>query len=126
MKRYFDVNVFVYYFLNDPKFGEKAYEWIKTTDERITSVITPLQLIYVLSKILKKSTKEYELVNTIVSAFSDLNIQLVEIPWDEIPDIIKKYKLDIEDAIHVASAMKENAELVSNDDELKKKINAKF
>ncbi|AEB95216.1 PilT protein domain protein [Metallosphaera cuprina Ar-4] len=37
-----------------------------------------------------------------------------------------KYKLDLEDATHVSCGLKENAEVISNDEELKSKVNAKF
>ncbi|BCS92380.1 type II toxin-antitoxin system VapC family toxin [Metallosphaera javensis (ex Sakai et al. 2022)] len=126
MRRYFDVNVFIYYFLKDPFFGDKAYEWLKNTDERITCVITPFEVTYILSKILNISRRDSSLIYTIINAFSDLDVRYVSVPWENVPGVMRKYNLDFEDAIHVACALKEMAEIVSNDQELMKKVNAKF
>ncbi|MEM0091545.1 MAG: PIN domain-containing protein [Saccharolobus sp.] len=126
MKRYFDVNVFVYYLLGDPTYGKIAYNWIKETEERLTSIITPFEVSIVVSKLLNTNLRDMSVIGKIFQAFKDLGIRLVEIDWDHVYYVAVKYKLDLEDAIHVSCGLKENAEIISNDEELKSKVNAKF
>ncbi|AEB95217.1 PIN domain-containing protein [Metallosphaera cuprina] len=58
MKRYFDVNVFVYYLMGDPTYGKIAYNWIKETEERLTSIITPFEVSIVVSKLLNTNLRD--------------------------------------------------------------------
>ncbi|WP_200869375.1 PIN domain-containing protein [Candidatus Acidianus copahuensis] len=43
VKRYFDVNVFVYFLTESPSFSAKARKWIEETDEIYTAEITYYQ-----------------------------------------------------------------------------------
>ena len=84
MKRYFDVNVFVYYLLGDPTYGKIAYNWIKETEERLTSIITPFEVSIVVSKLLNTNLRDMNVIGKIFQAFKDLGIRLVEIDWDHV------------------------------------------
>jgi predicted nucleic acid-binding protein len=41
-------------------------------------------------------------------------------------DNVKRYDIDLEDSIHVTTALENGLEIISNDSELKKKVKAEF
>ncbi|QKR00799.1 type II toxin-antitoxin system VapC family toxin [Metallosphaera tengchongensis] len=125
--RYFDVNVFVYYLTGDKTNGPKARHWFHVTEEKYTSSITPLLVTVVLSKVLGRPVRDHALAKDVVDAFSSVGVRYLDLPpWDEITETMGKYRLDLEDSIHVATAIKNKLDLVSNDEELKRKVNAVF
>ena len=79
-RRYFDVNVFVYYLTGDKTYGERAKEWFSTTEHKYTSVVTPFLLTVVLGKLLGKSLRDYEFVKTIATALDSLGVEYLELP----------------------------------------------
>ncbi|ACR41037.1 type II toxin-antitoxin system VapC family toxin [Saccharolobus islandicus] len=126
--KYFDVNVFVYYLTGDRIYGERAKKWLSIKDDdKYTSIITPFLLIIVVSRILGKSIKDYNFIKTAITALESLGIGYLELPeWSKIVENVRKYSIDIEDSIHVTTALENGLEIVSNDEELKKKVNAEF
>lgn len=126
--KYFDVNVFVYYLTGDKIYGERAKKWLSIKDgDRYTSIVTPFLLVMVLSKILGKSIKDYNFVKTVIIALESLGIEYLELPeWSKIVENVRKYNIDLEDSIHVTTALENGLDIVSNDEELKKKVNAEF
>ncbi|MEJ2771386.1 MULTISPECIES: type II toxin-antitoxin system VapC family toxin [unclassified Stygiolobus] len=126
VKRYLDVNVFVYYLIDDPEFGNRAEYWIEHTNEIYTSEITFFQLIVVLKYLTKEDEKE--IMRKISEVFEGLNVKFVHLePYElkEVYETIKRNNLDFEDAIHYYCSRKINAEMISNDSDLKK-LGAKF
>lgn len=126
IKRYFDVNVFVYYFTDDPKYGKIAYKWIKETEERLTSIITPFQVAIVIFEASNTDLRNIEIFTKLFQIFKELGVKFLSIDWDDVVETAAKYKIDLEDAIHVSAAIKENAEIITADKELQKKVNGKF
>jgi predicted nucleic acid-binding protein len=125
--KYFDVNVFVYYLTGDKTYGERAKNWLSMEDDKYTSVVTPFLLTVVLGKILGRSLKDYDFIKTINEALESLGIEYLELPeWSKIVDNVKRYDIDLEDSIHVTTALENGLEIVSNDSELKKKVKAEF
>nr|WP_241208519.1 hypothetical protein [Sulfolobus islandicus] len=62
-----------------------------------------------------------------MTALESLGIGYLELPeWSKIVENVRKYSIDIEDSIHVTTALENGLEIVSNDEELKKKVNAEF
>ncbi|WP_218267535.1 type II toxin-antitoxin system VapC family toxin [Saccharolobus shibatae] len=124
----FYVNVFIYYLTGDRIYGERAKKWLSIKDDdKYTSIITPFLLVIVLSRILGKSIKDYNLVKTVIKALESLGIGYLELPeWSKIAENVRKYSIDVEDSIHVTTALENGLEIVSNDEELKKKVNAEF
>ena len=56
-----------------------------------------------------------------------LRIEYLELPeWSKIVDNVKRYDIDLEDSIHVTTALENGLEIISNDSELKKKVKAEF
>jgi predicted nucleic acid-binding protein len=102
-------------------------QWLKKTEEKYTSSITPFLVIVVLSKILGRTLRDNDLAKVVINVLDDIGIKYVEFPrLDNVIETMRKYKLDLEDSIHVATAMEKGLEIVSNDEELKKKANAVF
>jgi predicted nucleic acid-binding protein len=125
--KYFDVNVFVYYLTGDKTYGERAKNWLSMEDYKYTSVVTPFLLTVVSAKILGRSLKDYDFIKTINEALESLGIEYLELPeWSKIVDNVKRYDIDLEDSIHVTTALENGLEIVSNDSELKKKVKAEF
>ncbi|MFP3189329.1 MAG: type II toxin-antitoxin system VapC family toxin [Sulfolobaceae archaeon] len=125
--KYFDVNVFVYYLTGDKTYGERAKNWLSMEDYKYTSVVTPFLLTVVLGKILGRPLKDYDFIKTINEALESLGIEYLELPeWSKIVDNVKRYDIDLEDSIHVTTALENGLEIVSNDSELKKKVKAEF
>ena len=125
VKRYFDVNVFVYFLTHHPQYFERAKYWLSNTEEIYTSEITLFQLIIVLSRLLSKPA--IEILSILSSFFSEMGIRFVHLEPDDIgkiKDLAMKYNLDFEDAIHLYLSRKVG-ELISNDKELIK-LGAKF
>jgi len=57
VRRYFDVNVFVYYLIDHPEFGDRAEQWITDTDEIYTAEITFFQLVVILNHLTKEDER---------------------------------------------------------------------
>ncbi|BFI74742.1 type II toxin-antitoxin system VapC family toxin [Sulfurisphaera ohwakuensis] len=116
----------VYYLLDDPEFGDRAEYWINNTDEIYTSEITFFQLIIILKNLTKEDEKE--ILRKLSEVFEGLNVKFVHLePHElkEVYEIASKNNLDFEDAIHYYCSRKINAEMISNDSDLKK-FGAKF
>jgi len=125
--KYFDVNVFVYYLTGDKTYGERAKNWLSMEDYKYTSVVTPFLLTVVLGKIFGRPLKDYDFIKTINEALESLGIEYLELPeWSKIVDNVKRYDIDLEDSIHVTTALENGLEIISNDNELKKKVKAEF
>ncbi|BBG23303.1 type II toxin-antitoxin system VapC family toxin [Sulfuracidifex tepidarius] len=125
--KYFDINVFVYYLTGDKVYGESAKKWLSVTGDKYTSVITPFLLIIVLSKILQKSIRDDSFVRLVIKALESLGVEYLDLPdWSKIIENVKKYNIDVEDSIHVTTALENKLEIISNDKELKEKVNAEF
>jgi len=125
VKRYFDVNVFVYFLTKHPQYFERSYYWFSNTEEIYASEITLFQLIIILSKLLNKAP--VEILPTLSSFFKDMSVRFVHLESDEIENVKEvavNYNLDFEDAIHFYLS-KKVGELISNDKELVR-LGAKF
>jgi predicted nucleic acid-binding protein len=125
-KRYFDVNVFVYYLIDDSEFGERAEFWVNDSDEIYTSEITFFELTVILSRLTGED--ERDVMRKIAEAFDGLNVKFVHLePYElkKVHEISVKNDLDFEDAIHYYCSRKVSAEMISNDTDLKR-LGAKF
>jgi len=125
VKRFFDVNVLVYFLTYHPQYFERANYWFSNTKEIYTSEIALFQLIIVLSKLLSKPP--IEILSTLSSFFSDMGVRFVHLEPDgteKVKEVAVNYNLDFEDAIHFYLS-KKVGELISNDKELIK-LGAKF
>ncbi len=118
--RYVDVNIFVYWLNAHPEFGETAtgiMERIEAGEKAVTSSLTPW-LLHALFK--KTGAVRYShsllmerLSNIINLYFAPLNIDV----YSKSSALSDKYRLDFEDAIHLAVALDYSAEAIYSNDE---------
>ncbi|MBI4257505.1 MAG: type II toxin-antitoxin system VapC family toxin [Thaumarchaeota archaeon] len=128
IQRYVDVNVFVYWLGKHPSFGETAYNWIKDIEdspgrEYTTSTLTPYQVLLTITTLSAKSLKDAETAKNIIDSFTSLRglslEDLTQEDYIEAPRLMKKYRLDFEDALHTSVAIRLGAkEIISNDKDL--------
>ncbi|MCW4011818.1 MAG: type II toxin-antitoxin system VapC family toxin [Candidatus Bathyarchaeota archaeon] len=123
-KTYLDVNVFVYWITDSNEFGEDATRWIKQIGENpqeyITSSLTIYETAIVIAGQIGKTLKDTGFINQLNTAFSSLiNLDIIPLTAQQLieaPILMQEYKLDFEDAIHLNSALDNNAtQIVSND-----------
>ena len=125
IRRYIDVNIFVYWLGNHPIFGQKAYEWIKRIDRSpkgtfVTATLSIYEIAVILAGFIGTTLKNKKFVEQVVNAINSLRGLVLEaITCEEILSAYKlmnKYNLDYEDALHLSVAFKVNAkEIISND-----------
>lgn len=123
-KTYLDVNVFVYWITDSNEFGEDATHWIKQISEKsqeyITSSLTIYETAIVIAGQIGKTLKDTSFINQLNTAFSSLiNLDIIPLTAQQLieaPTLMQEYKLDFEDAIHLNSALDNNAtQIISND-----------
>ena len=123
--RYVDVNIFVYWLGKHPKFGETAYEWIRkiensTRKEYVTSSLTIYETLVIMAGLAGRNLKDKTFAEEVVNSFTRMKGLAIEPlkPEDftHATDLMNDYKLDYEDALHLAVAMRVDArEIISND-----------
>jgi predicted nucleic acid-binding protein len=121
---YIDTNIFIYWLGNHPVFGEKAYQWVKRVEEAsrgkyATSALTIYQTLVVVAGLTNKNLKD-QLVEDIVNAITSLRgltvIPLTQKDIIQAISLMREYRLDYEDALHLATALRSKAkEIISND-----------
>lgn len=122
---YVDANVFVYWLGGHPVFGEASYKWIKEIERSlrgkyITSTLTLYQIFIIIAGLTGKNLKDKKLVEDIMISMTNLpGLQIVSLSLDdfsEAANLMDKYGLDFEDALHLASALRYKVKaIVSND-----------
>ena len=123
--RYVDVNIFVYWLGKHPKFGETARAWIKriensTLKEYVTSSLTVYETLVVLSGLAGRNLRDKIFVEEVVNSLTRMRGLTIEPLKPEdftcARDLMNDYKLDYEDALHLAVAVRVGAkEIISND-----------
>jgi predicted nucleic acid-binding protein len=127
---YVDINIFVYWLGNHPTFGETAYKWIKKIEnsprgEYVTSSLTLYETLVIIAGLTGKSLKDKAFTEEVINSITHIKGLIIEplTPKDftNALDLMKEYKLDYEDAIHLAVATRTGAqEILSNDNDFDK------
>ena len=122
---YVDINIFVYWLGNHPKFGETAYKWIKEIEnssrgEYVTSSLTIYETLVIIAGLTGKNLKDKTFTEKVVNSITHIRGLTIEPlkPEDftKAVDLMNDCKLDYEDSIHLAIAIRTGAqEIVSND-----------
>ncbi len=123
MKRYIDSNIFLNALLKEKKEKENAVKIIENIVsgkmEAFTSALTWDEITYVLKKFFGKEIAEKQ-----GSKFLKMpNLELISTTKDIITksqEIFVKYQINPRDAIHAASAMSINADIISEDSDFDK------
>ncbi|MEM2999002.1 MAG: type II toxin-antitoxin system VapC family toxin [Candidatus Bathyarchaeia archaeon] len=122
---YVDINIFVYWLGNHPIFGKTAYNWIKTIENSprgkyVTSALTLYQTLVIIAGLTGKNLKDKIFTEEVINAITHIKGLTIEPlkPEDFIKavELTKEYRLDYEDSLHLAVALRTNAqEIISND-----------
>jgi len=122
---YVDINAFIYWLGNHPSFGKIACQWIKKIEKSarrkyVTSTLTIYQTLIIIAGLTGKNLKNQELVEEIVNSVKNLpGLTITPLTVEDVTQaakLMKEYDLDYEDALHLATALRNKArEIVSND-----------
>lgn len=127
---YLDVNVFVYWLGGHPSYGAQAHRWINTVENSIgaryaTSALSLYQVLVVIAGLTGETMKDTGFVEKVHEAITGLRgLQIVPLSsthFSKALDLMQLYKIDYEDALHLAVAMDEGFDkIVSNDNDFDK------
>lgn len=128
MPVYVDTNVFVYLLISDPTYGERAGKLIKNIEageSAVTSALSLVQIDWVMGGLLQARTiREYNAHNMVESVAGVQNLRIVELSNVVCKNAlkhVKKYGLDLEDAIHLETALRRRcSEIFSADTDFDK------
>jgi predicted nucleic acid-binding protein len=124
-RRYVDVNVFVYWLGNHPKFTEAAQSWIRKIEssqrgEYVTSCLTLYETLIILGGLAGKNLKDKDFVGQVINAITSLKALTIEPlksgDFKKAADLMGECGIDYEDSLHLAIATRVGAqEIISND-----------
>ena len=122
---YVDVNVFVYWLGNHPKYGQIAMEYIKKMEtsprgEYVTSALTLYETLVIISGLTGKNLKDMNFVQQVINPLNSIKGLVIESlrseDFKKASDLMNECKLDYEDSLHLAVATRTGAqEIISND-----------
>lgn len=125
VKRYVDVNVFIYWLGDHPTYGETAYRWVRLIERSsrgkyVTSSLTIYEILVIMAGLTGRNLRDKQLVESIVNAITHLKglviVRLEPEDYVRAAELMKEYGLDYEDLLHLAAALKAGAkEIVTND-----------
>ena len=122
---YVDVNLFVYWLGKHPIFGETAHNWIQkiansSPREYVTSSLTIYEALYTLAGLAGTNLKDKPFVQQITNALTQIKGLTIEpLKHEDLTtaaELMNNNKLDYEDALHLAVAVRAGAkEIITND-----------
>ena len=122
---YVDVNVFVYWLGNHPKYGQVAMEYIKKMEtsprgEYVTSALTLYETLVIIGGLTGKNLKDKNFVQQVINPITGIKGLVIESlrseDFKKASDLMNECKLDYEDSLHLAVATRTGAqEIISND-----------
>ena len=113
-----------------PFFGEKAYQWIKNIEvspkaKYVTSTLTIYETLAIIAGLTGNSLKDKLFVEEVINAIVGIQ-NLVITPFTledgmEAINLMMEYSLDYEDALHLATALRNRVKkIISNDKDFDK------
>ncbi|NOZ77090.1 MAG: type II toxin-antitoxin system VapC family toxin [Euryarchaeota archaeon] len=117
--RYVDVNVFVYWLGDHPEFGSPATKILERIDQgekAVTSAITPW-LIHVAFE--KEAEMGYSFQALMERLTGVMNLKFAPLDMEtywKAGALSKRHGLDLEDAIHLATALQHGANVIYSND----------
>ncbi len=122
---YVDVNVFVYWLGNHPKYGQVALEYIKKMEtsprgKYVTSALTLYETLVIIGGLTGKKLKDKNFVQQVINPITSIKGLVIESlrseDFKKASDLMNECKLDYEDSLHLAIATRTGAqEIISND-----------
>jgi len=130
VKTYVDINVFVYWLGKHPSLGETAYQWIKKIENAprgkyVTSSLSVYETLVTIAGLTGSSLRDRYLVERVQESIVNLRGLVIKPLTTEdltqASELMKRFDLDYEDALHLSTALKSGAkEIVSNDKDFDK------
>jgi predicted nucleic acid-binding protein len=124
-RHYVDVNIFVYWLGKHPVFGETAHSWIQKIEnssprQYVTSSLTVYETLVILAGLLGKNLKDKDFVQQATISLTRIKGLTIEPlkPEDltNAAELMNELKMDYEDALHLAVAIRTGAtEIITND-----------
>ncbi|RLE76120.1 MAG: VapC toxin family PIN domain ribonuclease [Thermoprotei archaeon] len=123
--KYVDVNVFIYWLGGHPLHGKKSRKWIRKIEkaaprEYMTSSLTIYETLIIHAGLTGRNMRDIEFVRRIIEAFERLKGLAIEpLKREDMAQAIElmdKYQLDYEDALHLTTALKAGATIVISND----------
>ena len=124
-KHYVDVNLFVYWLSGNPIFGDVARKWINNIEssppgEYATSSLSLYETLVSLAGLADKMLKDEAFTENIIKAIIGIKGLIIEPLKPEdysiALDLMGECRLDYEDSLHLAVAMRMGiGEVISND-----------
>uniref|UniRef100_A0A7C4B8L8 Ribonuclease VapC n=1 Tax=Thermofilum pendens TaxID=2269 RepID=A0A7C4B8L8_THEPE len=124
-KSYVDVNIFVYWLGGHPVYGERARRWIETIalsprGSFATSSLTIYETAVILAGLTGGSLGDAGFARRLLAAFRELKglevAPLEEGDFERALELMERYGLDLEDALHLATLQRLGARrIISND-----------
>ncbi|MEM1661129.1 MAG: type II toxin-antitoxin system VapC family toxin [Candidatus Bathyarchaeia archaeon] len=122
---YVDVNVFVYWLGRHPTLGKTSHEWVKRIEKAprgsyVTSALTLYEAAVIIAGLTGRNLKDRALVEKVVELIGSLpGLKVVPLTLEDITraaELVREHNLDLEDAVHLATALRSGAkEMISND-----------
>jgi predicted nucleic acid-binding protein len=120
---YVDTNVLVYWLISDPTYGKRAERLVKNIEDgesAVTSALSLVQIDWVMRGLLRaRVIQEYGPRKMVESVTGIQNLRIVELSNAVCRKALKhvrRYKLDLEDAIHLETALQRGCtEILSAD-----------
>ncbi len=116
--KYVDVNVIIYWLIDHPEYGEvatKIMERIEASERAVTSSLT----IWLVSVIMRREAENFDeriLMDTLAE-IKNLKIAPLKIStYQRAVELMPTYKLDLEDSIHLATALEYRADAIYSND----------
>lgn len=122
---YLDTNIFLNVLLEENPFVESSYKLLSLIEEGKFSAITSFLTIMEIYRILQKQNKNEEKIE---KAIHEISSSAVEIILQDSSDLlyayqlIKRFKIDPADSIHLSIAMQRKAVFITRDEVLAKRI----
>ncbi|MEM3502488.1 MAG: type II toxin-antitoxin system VapC family toxin [Candidatus Bathyarchaeia archaeon] len=127
---YIDINVFIYWLGNHPAYGEKSCNWIEKIENAppgkyVTSVLTLHEILVIIAGLTGGSLKDSTFIERLIDSIMSLKGLMIEpLRLEDLTrgvNLMREYRLDYEDSLHLATALRKNVkEIISNDKDFDK------
>src|SRR4030067_1430395 len=107
--RYVDVNIFVYWLGNHPKYAQTAWKWIEKIEgsqrgEYVTTSLTLYEALIVLGGLTGRNLKDKNFVSQVISPITSLKALTIEPLKSEdfrkASELMNECELDYDDTLH--------------------------
>ena len=121
---YIDTNIFLNLLLKEELFIEKSRKLINMINNKEFKGLTSILTLMEIYRVLQKQNVKNKIIDEAIKRILEMEIEII-IPesyvFIQAYDLVKKYRIDIDDALHLAIAISNDAILVTWDEKFLKK-----